>query len=204
MSFNIIIILITAGISAIAFNNYELKNKLILWPRAMNNNPAEYYRFITSGFIHADWNHLIFNMLTLYFFGRNAEYWFDAIGRPSLYPLMYVAAIIASSLPSYIKHRNNPYYAALGASGGVSAILFCSVYLAPWSTIYVWFIPIPAIIAGVLYLVYSAYMSKQQSDNIGHDAHFWGAVFGFLFTFVFDPTHGRIFIEQLVQPSFNF
>ncbi len=203
MSFTLVIIIATALVSFAAFNNDELRNKLILWPRRMDN-PAEYYRFITSGFIHSDMTHLFFNMFTLYFFGRNAEYWFNVIGRPALYPLLYLAAIVAASIPSFLKHRNNPYYSALGASGGVSAILFCTVYIAPWTTIYVWFIPIPAIIAGVLYLVYSAYMARKESDNIGHDAHFWGAVFGFVFTFIFDPTHGRFFLEQLMQPQFNF
>lgn len=203
MSFTLVIIIATALVSFAAFNNDDLRNKLILWPRRMDN-PAEYYRFITSGFIHSDMTHLFFNMFTLYFFGRNAEYWFNVIGRPALYPLLYLVAIVAASIPSFLKHRNNPYYSALGASGGVSAILFCTVYIAPWTTIYVWFIPIPAIIAGVLYLVYSAYMAKQERDNIGHDAHFWGAVFGFVFTFIFDPTHGRFFLEQLMQPQFNF
>lgn len=203
MSFTLVIIIVTALVSFAAFNNDDLRNKLILWPRRMDN-PAEYYRFITSGFIHSDMTHLFFNMFTLYFFGRNAEYWFNVIGRPALYPLLYLVAIVAASIPSYLKHKNNPYYSALGASGGVSAILFCTVYIAPWTTIYVWFIPIPAIIAGVLYLVYSAYMAKQERDNIGHDAHFWGAVFGFVFTFIFDPTHGRFFLEQLMQPQFNF
>lgn len=160
MSFTLVIIIVTALVSFAAFNNDDLRNKLILWPRRMDN-PAEYYRFITSGFIHSDMTHLFFNMFTLYFFGRNAEYWFNVIGRPALYPLLYLVAIVAASIPSYLKHRNNPYYSALGASGGVSAILFCTVYIAPWTTIYVWFIPIPAIIAGVLYLVYSAYMAKQ-------------------------------------------
>lgn len=203
MSFTLVIIIATALVSFAALNNDDLKSKLILWPRRMDN-PAEYYRFITSGFIHSDMWHLFFNMFTLYFFGRNAEYWFNVIGRPALYPLLYLVAIVAASIPSYLKHKNNPYYSALGASGGVSAILFCTVYIAPWSTIYVMFIPIPAIIAGVLYLVYSAYMAKQERDNIGHDAHFWGAVFGFVFTFIFDPTHGRFFLEQLMQPQFNF
>jgi membrane associated rhomboid family serine protease len=168
------------------------------------DNPAEYYRLLTSGFIHADWPHLIFNMLTLYFFGENVEYYFTALGKPVLYPLLYTLGIITASLPSFAKHRNNGYYRSLGASGGVAAILFSFVYMAPWAVIRVWFVPIPAIIAAVLYLAYSAYMSRKSSDNINHDAHFWGAVFGFAFTLVFDPSHGRLFFDQIVRPSFNF
>jgi hypothetical protein len=98
-----------------------------------------------------------------------------------------------------IKHHNHSYYKALGASGGVSAILFASIYFQPWSRIGILFIPvgIPAIIFAVLYLAYSAYASNRGRDNIGHDAHFLGGVYGFVFAFLFDPTHGRIFIEQI-------
>jgi membrane associated rhomboid family serine protease len=202
MSVTLIIIILTALISYAAFSNDNVYNKLILWPRRMDN-PAEYYRLLTSGFIHADWPHLIFNMLALYFFGENVEQYFAYLGKPILYPLLYILGIITASLPSFAKHRNNGYYRSLGASGGVAAILFAFVYMAPWAVIYVWFIPIPAIIGAVLYLAYSAYMSRQGGDNVNHDAHFWGAVFGFLFTLVFDPTHGRIFFDQIVRPSFN-
>ncbi len=176
-------------------------NKLILWPAGMDK-PNEYYRVLTCGFIHADYMHLAFNMLALYMFGQQVEGYYGLIGHPMLFPVMYLTGIVASSLPSYAKHKNNSYYRSLGASGGVSAVLFAFVYFAPWQIIYVWFIPIPGIIAGVAYLVYSAYMSKKGADNIGHDAHFWGAVYGFLFTLLFDPTHGRIFFQQLINPSF--
>lgn len=202
MSFSLIIILVTAIVSWGAFTNNDLYNKLILWPRVMDR-PGEYYRLLTSGFIHADWPHLIFNMLALFFFGPWVESFFEAIGKPYLFVLLYLVGIITASLPSFAKHRNNGYYRSLGASGGVAAVLFAFVYMAPWEVIRVWFVPIPAIIAAVLYLIYSAYMSRKGGDNVNHDAHFWGAVFGFFFTLVFDPTHGRIFFEQIIRPSFN-
>ena len=204
MSFSLIIIIITAIVSYATFTNNELYNKLILWPRVMDN-PAEYYRLLTSGFIHADWTHLIFNMLALFFFGNHVQ---DMLtyytGKSFLFPALYLLGIIVASLPSFVKHRNNGYYRSLGASGGVAAVLFAFVYMQPWAVIYVWFIPMPAILAAVAYLVYSAYMSRRGGDNVNHDAHFWGAIFGFLFTLVFEPTHGQLFLQQVMQPSFNF
>ncbi len=203
MSYTLIIIIITAAISIYTFSNELTYNKLILWPKRMDS-PSEYYRLLTSGFIHADWTHLIFNMLTLYFFGRVVEMFYTEIGHPMLFIVLYLAGIVAASLPSFVKNRNNGYFRSLGASGGVAAVLFAFVYFAPWETIYVWFIPIPGILAGVGYLAYSAYMSRKGGDYVNHDAHFWGAVFGFIFTLIFDPTHGQIFFQQLVNPHFNF
>ncbi len=204
MSYTLIIVIATVLVSLSAFNNEQINHKLILWPRKMDN-PAEYYRLLTSGFIHADYIHLIFNMLALFLFGRNVEVFFSFSGIPVvLFPVLYLAGIIAASLPSFARHKNDPYYRSLGASGGVAAVLFSFIYFAPWAIIYVWFIPVPAIIAAVGYLIYSAYMSKQQRDNVNHDAHFWGAVFGFVFTLLFAPDHGQQFIAKLLHPQFNF
>lgn len=202
MSYSIILVIVTVLVSLAAFNNDQLRGKLVFWPWRMNDSPSEYYRFITSGFIHADYIHLIFNMLALFSFGQTVESYFEYIGKPYLFPVMYLTGIVASSLPSYAKHKNHSHYSALGASGGVSAVMFAYVYFAPWQIIRVWFIPIPGIVGAIAYLAYSAYMGKKGNDNIGHDAHFYGAVYGFLFTLLFDPTHGRIFFEQLMHPSF--
>lgn len=122
--------------------------------------------------------------------------------RNRLFPILYLSGIVASSLPSYIRHKDNSYYRSLGASGGVAAIIFSAIYFSPWTRIYIIVLPLPAILFAVGYLLYSAYMDKHGSDNIGHNAHFWGAVYGFVFTLLFDPTHGRIFFEQLMHPSF--
>jgi membrane associated rhomboid family serine protease len=119
-----------------------------------------------------------------------------------MFLVMYLLAIIVASLPSFYKNRNNSYYRALGASGGVSAVLFSFIYFQPWAVINIWFIPCPAILAGIGYLVYSAYMSGKGRDNVGHDAHLWGAVWGLVFTFFYDPTHGQNFIIQLMHPHF--
>lgn len=203
MSSTLIIIIITSIISIAAFNNPTITGNLILWPRQMEN-PKEYYRLLSSGFIHADWMHLLFNMFTLYFFGRNVEMLFMMTGIPSFYYwVLYLLGIVVASLPSFFNHRNDVYYRSLGASGGVAAVLFAFIYFAPWQTILIWFIPVPAILFAVGYLFYSANMAKKGGDNINHDAHFYGAIFGFVFTLIFEPSHGKIFIQQLMQPHFN-
>jgi membrane associated rhomboid family serine protease len=196
MSFTLITVIITVAISIAAFNNENLVNKLILWPRYMND-PQEYYRLLTAGFIHADWNHLIFNMVSLYFIGSSAE---SILGMGFL--TLYLTGIIISSLPSFLKHRNNSYYRSLGASGGVAAIMFFFIYFAPWSKLYIIFLPIgiPAILFGVLYLVYEAYMAKKGGGTMNHDAHFWGAVYGLIYALVIDPTHGKLFLNAVLNP----
>lgn len=197
MTFTIIIVAITVILSIAAFNNETIINKLILWPRQMDN-PQEYYRLLTSGFIHADWNHLLFNMITLFYMGRWAEY---ILGAGFL--TLYLTGIIIASLPSFLKNRNNSYYRSLGASGGVAAVLFFFIYSSPWSRISLMFIPIgiPSIILGVLYLVFEAYMAKKGAGNVNHDAHIWGSVYGLFFALLTDPTHGLSFINALMSPQ---
>lgn len=202
MTYTLIIIIVTAIISYSAFNNDSLYNKLIMWPNRMNT-PGEYYRLLTSGFIHADWAHLIFNMLTLFFFGQSVENAFAYYGMSKiLFLVLYLAGIIVASLPSFMKHKNDSFYRSLGASGGVAAVLFSYIYFSPWQIIYVFFLPIPGIVAGVGYLIYAAYMSRKGRDAVNHDAHFYGALFGFVFTLLFAPDHGKMFLYQLLHPSF--
>ena len=204
MSYTILILIITVAISIAGFSNEQIINKLILWPRKMDN-PAEYYRLITSGFIHNDWNHLIFNMITFYFIAPSVEFLMAIIGKPSeMFVLLYLSAIVISSLPSFVKNRNNSYYRSLGASGGVAAILFFTIYYSPWSLIRILFIPIgiPSIIFGGLYLAYEAYMSKRGAGNVNHDAHFIGSIYGLLFALVVDPSHGMSFINAIMSPHY--
>lgn len=207
MPFTYIFIGVTLIVSYFAFNNTALLHKLIMYPYGMKA-PKEYYRLLTSGFIHADWNHLIFNMFTLYFFGAIVEHVLQgitgAIAGIALYIFLYLSSIVVSSLPALIKQKNNSYYRSLGASGGVSAILFFSIYYFPWSKISILFIPIgiPAILFAILYTLYSYYMSKKGMDNIGHDAHLGGGLYGFLFAFLIDPSHGLMFLQQLLHPQF--
>lgn len=199
MSFTIIITIATVLISIAAFNNEPLYSKLILWPRVMDN-PAEYYRLLTSGFIHENWVHLFLNMFALYSFGQAVEMVFMELHTSNtLYLALYLTAIIIASLPSFIRNRNNYSYRSLGASGGVSAIVFFTIYFFPFSKISIMFLPgIPAIVVGPLFLLYEAYMARTGKGKINHSAHFWGSAYGILFAFLIDPTHGRMFIEQLM------
>ncbi|MDX5438764.1 MAG: rhomboid family intramembrane serine protease [Pontibacter sp.] len=201
MSVTIILIIITVGISLYAWQNQDLMHKWIFQPYAVQRDNS-WYRFITSGFLHADFTHLFFNMFTFYFFGSNVEYTFTAVFGPTtgilFFLMIYLGAIVVSDIPTYIKHRNDPPYRALGASGGVAAIVFSSILFYPTQDIYLFAaLPIPGFILGVLYLVYSYYSSKKMGDNINHDAHFYGAVYGFVLSLLLVPKAGPLFIEQI-------
>jgi membrane associated rhomboid family serine protease len=149
--------------------------------------------------------HLAFNMFTLYFFGRVMEvYYMGRLGLQHYYFfILYIGALIFSVLPTYLKQKNNYEYRSLGASGAVSAVLFAFILLDPWQTILVFFIPLPAIIYAVLFLVYSMYMSRKGADHINHDAHFYGALFGVVFTIAVRPHVVNIFMNELSHPHFN-
>lgn len=196
LSQTIIIIIITALVSYGAFTNQKIYSDLILYPPAINR--GQYYRFLTSGFIHADWQHLLFNMFTLFFFGRVMEDFVNTNIGGWAFLALYLGGIIISDIPSYLKNKDNAHYASLGASGGVSSILFGFIVLAPWSTIYLFFLPVPAILFGVLYMGYSIYMSKKGGDNINHDAHLWGAIYGIVFMFVNMPEVMTTFVDRLL------
>ncbi|NJB85674.1 membrane associated rhomboid family serine protease [Lewinella marina] len=203
----LIIILITVLISWQAFNNSELRAKLIFLPAAIKNR-GEYYRFLTHGFIHADFQHLLFNMYALYIFGGSVEFVFteylfgDTLGKLA-YLVFYLVAIVAASVPDYLRHQDNRMYASLGASGGVAATIWPYVMLAPWN----WFIfpPLPAILLGIGYILYSHYADKRGQGNIGHNAHLWGAIFGLIaysiLVLAFEPALMSYFLQELMQPK---
>jgi membrane associated rhomboid family serine protease len=195
------IILVTVLISIAGFRSGRLVDELIFWPPAITKR-YQYYRFVTCGLIHADYMHLIFNMLTLYFFGTIMELHYQGIlGLQKWYYLaLYIGALIVSNIPTFLKHKNDYNYRSLGASGAVSAVLFAFILLSPWERIYVIVFPIPAIIYGVLFLGYSAYMSKKGGGNVNHDAHFYGALFGILFTIAVRPEVINLFINELKHP----
>jgi membrane associated rhomboid family serine protease len=148
-------------------------------------------------------------MYVLYLFGETVENYFGAIFnmKASLFfVLLYTGAVAFSSLPSYGKHKNHSYYNAVGASGAVSAVVFASILFDPMGGIGFLFLPgvnIPAFIFGILYLLYSWYMAKKGKDNIGHDAHFWGAVFGFVFTIILKPVLAERFIAIITGHYFE-
>ena len=205
MSITLIIIILTSLVSYQAFNDGNLKSRLLHRPY-LEHHSKEYYRLLSHGFIHADMTHLIINMFVLYMFGEYVEETFSAIFGPIkgrvFYILLYILTIIAASLPTHAKHKDNSYYAALGASGATSGVLFAFILFNPWSTLYLFFvIPCPAIIAAILYLVYSSWASKNSKDNIGHDAHFYGAIFGFLFTIALNPDIFPNFLTRVMHES---
>lgn len=201
MSITLIIIIVTAVISLMAWNNPALMNRWILNPYQVAQR-GQYYRLITSGFLHADWGHLIFNMLSLYFFGGFIEQVFSMLfgSNGAIYLIgFYLVGILVSDIPTFLKHRNNPGYNSLGASGGVSAVIFAAILFRPLTPIFFYFIPIgiPGFIFGALYLAYSYYESRRGLGNVNHDAHFYGALFGILFMIVVYPAVLPGFFEQI-------
>lgn len=197
-----IIIALTAVISILAFNNQNIFHALVFNPYMIENR-KQGYRFASYALLHADWMHLLVNMFVLLSFGRAVEYYYSALfGVKGIYfyALLYVGGVILSTTPAYARNKNNPGYSAVGASGAVSAVVFASIIINPLSPIRFVFIPIdiPAFVFGILYLIYSAYMSKRGTDNIGHDAHFWGAIYGLAFTIILKPALVPGFFEQLM------
>jgi len=171
-----------------AFSNETLMPKLIFNPYVIDKR-KQYYRFITAGFIHADFFHLFFNMYALFLFGGIVENkLIDLFGINGIwiYLLLYISALVMSSTFSYYKYKENPHYNALGASGAVSAVLFASIIIYPSMKLMIMPIPIPisSYILGPLYLAYSYYMGRNGKDNIGHDAHFFGAIWGIIFILI--------------------
>ena len=197
----LIIIGITCVVSFMAFNNARLMNDLILWPPAITRH-REYHRLVTYGVIHADGSHLLFNMITLFFFGRVMEGLYTASLGTLGFALFYIVALVVSILPTYLKNRRNPNYRSLGASGAVSAVLFSYILIAPWARIVVLVLPMPAIIYAVLYVGYSVYMDRRGGGNVNHSAHLWGAAFGVIFTLLIRPDVLPHFLGQLAQPRF--
>ena len=196
-SHTLAIIVITSIVSFMAFNNQVVMNRLLMWPPAMQR--GQYDRFITYGFVHADGMHLLFNMITLYFFGRAIEHFYRPYLSGMGFILFYLLALVISILPSFIKHQHDARYMSLGASGAVSAVLFAYILFAPWNLIFVFFIPVPAIIYAVLYTAYSIYAARRGQDNINHSAHLYGAAFGVIATIAIQPQVLNEFIYKLTQ-----
>ncbi|MDR0414638.1 MAG: rhomboid family intramembrane serine protease [Prevotellaceae bacterium] len=206
MTITIALVAATVLASITALNQRTIFDKLMLSPYRMVYH-KEWYRIITHGFIHADYIHLAVNMVVLYSFGSAVEMWLDALhmaGTTSLpmlhYAVLYFGGMVIATISTIAKYKDTYDYSAVGASGAVSAVLFSFIFFQPWSRLYLMgIIPIPGIIFGPLYLWYSSYMGRRAADNVNHDAHFYGAIFGFLYPIAIDPQLLMNFIHQLLM-----
>ena len=197
------LIAVTALVSWLAFKDRRLVDRLILWPPAVSQR-HQYWRLASYGLLHADVSHLLFNMITLFFFGRLIEQvMVQLTGSWLTYPLFYLTALVVSILPSYLRNQSNRNYFSLGASGAVSAVLFAFILIQPWSLIFVFFIPAPAILYAVFYVGYSLWMDRKGGDRINHSAHLAGAAFGVMFMLAMEPRLFNVFIDQLLNPRFG-
>ena len=202
MDLTLVIIIITTLASIAVFESPRLFDKLALTPYFIVRN-KEWYRVITHGFIHANWTHLLINMLVLYSFGQALFYYLSLCTETTVmhYLIIYFGGMVCATITTIIKHRNNYAYRGIGASGAVAAVMFACIFFNPWHKLYFMaIIPVPGIIFAVLYLLYCSYMSRNSSDNINHDAHFYGAVFGFIYPVLIDPYLYKRFIQMLMNP----
>jgi len=206
LSLTNIIVGITCLVSLLLMQDSNGKSKLMFHPYTVKNQ-QQWYRFLSSGLIHADFLHLAINMFVLWSFGSALEgYYYPLfLGENTAikFLVLYFGGIIVASIPSYLRSKNNPRYAALGASGGVSAVVFAVILFAPWQNLYLYgLIAIPQILAGGAFLYYSWYKDKNSNDNIGHMSHFTGAIWGFLFTIAMNFSLLPRFLElSLAGPS---
>jgi membrane associated rhomboid family serine protease len=185
---------ITLITSIYAFYNQNVLGKMMLHPYSVSRGQG-LFTLITSGLIHRDTMHLLFNMMSYYFFAFNLE---QVIGHWQ-FGLLYVVSLVLSDMPSVLKNRDNYNYYSLGASGAISAVIFGSILYFPTAEMGLIFLPIriPAYIFGILYLVYCTYASKYSRDSINHDAHLYGALSGLMITILLNPPVLPAFILQI-------
>lgn len=194
--------------SLICFSDRNKMNKYLFHPYSIHHH-KEHYRFLSHAFIHGDYIHLAFNCLALFSFGLNLEeYYFPLLFKDDkmakvYYLLLFTGGIYAASITEYLRNKNNQSYSSLGASGAISSIIFCWIMLAPKATIGLFFIPMPGWIAGLLLLGISTVLIRRKrrgnyNDNISHESHFWGAIFGIVFILVLKPGVFRYFLKQIL------
>lgn len=202
MNITYILIGLTVLVSMAAFSKPAMWGEFMMNPYKVKTQ-RQYYRFVTSGFVHQDHMHLIMNMVSFYFFGPVIEHVFALVfgAWGGVYFIaLYILAIIVSDIPSYLKHKDNPGYNSLGASGGVAAIIFAFIIFLPVEDICLFFaICLPGFILGSAYIIYSYVQGKKANDNINHDAHLYGAAFGFLFCVIMYPPSFGNFFRQIME-----
>ncbi len=189
-----IIFALTIVISIYAFNNQNIYGKFMLHPYSVSRGKS-LYQLISSGFVHKDWAHLIFNMLSFYFFAFNLE---RVIGHWQ-FALLYIVSLILSDLPTVQRHKDHYWYNSLGASGAVCAVVFSFILFFPLTTLMIFPlpIPIPAVIYGFIFLAYTSYAGRRANDGINHDAHFYGAIAGIIITIILYPNVIKHFIASV-------
>ena len=206
MNISLYITIITVVTSISAIYNETLMDKLIFHPYTVHQH-KEWYRFFTSGFIHADFMHLAFNMFSFYMFGDYVEQYFAMIFGTSggtFFVILYISSLLICLIPTYFNHYKQYHYQSLGASGAVSAIVFAGIFLQPTMQIGFFIIPpiIPGFIFGPIYLALTAYLSKKGQSGINHSAHLWGSIYGVVFLIVTAHFIGHVdvfslFIDQI-------
>ncbi len=187
-------------VTYVAWQRPELHRRLMLNPYDVVQG-RQYYRLLTSGFVHNNTTHLFLNLFTLYFMGRGVETLFamnfGSMG-PVLYVTLFITAVIVANIPTTIKYKDSPHYNSLGASGAVSALVLAFILNDPQQELELYlFVPIPGYLLGVLFIVYSVVMSKRNVDNINHDAHLFGALYGMIFMLALRPETFNDFIYKL-------
>lgn len=201
LSITVVLIIITAISSFYGINNAPFMERCMFIPYKIKRN-KQWGRFITSGFIHKDYIHLLFNMFTFYFFGGVVErvlaYKFGVTIGGAVYVAFFLLGIIISDIPTYLKNQDNSYYRALGASGGTAATVFASIIILPLSDICLFgILCLPGFALGIMFLIYSAVQARKDSDGINHDAHFYGAIFGIAMILIIFPQSGANFIQEI-------
>lgn len=196
------ILAITVISSIYAFSNPNLLGKFMLHPYSVYRK-RHLYTVLTSALIHRDWGHLLFNMLTFFFFGFPLERLLVSIsswGHLQFF-FLYFLGIILSDLPTIFKQKDRGHYFSLGASGAICTVLFSFILFNPGMSIYLFFIPIPipAVIFGPIYLIYCAWAAKSAQDHINHDAHFYGAITGVVLTILVYPGVLPLFFDNLTH-----
>ena len=190
----------TVLISLLALRDRKVFENMMFEPFVINTR-KDWFRLVTHGFIHGNIPHLAVNMFVLFMFGTRVEEGYAAIGHGGLLPflILYLAGITLSSLPGYYKHRWDPTYRAVGASGATSAVVFAAILLSPMDKMMLLVLPIPtrAWVFGILYLGYEWYMGQRGNDGIAHDAHFAGALVGIVFTVLLDPAVLNRFVAAI-------
>lgn len=203
MSITVGIIIVNLIITVLGFNQPGFLDKFCAWPY-QEHHKKQYYRLLTGAFLHGSWIHFLVNMFVFWQFGTIVEEYFKVIINVNigglLYLVMYLLTVILANIPSHFSRKDDYTFRAVGASGGVSGILFVYILIAPWAMLYLYgIIPIPGILAGLGYLAYSSYAARNTDDKIDHSAHFWGAVAGIVITIAMYPPLFNHFLQALIN-----